>query len=97
MHTCLDLEVQAAASNAADEAVVEALDDLDKVQGNPTGSQNALQTTSVDVVKGFLKVNKTDIQLPLPFSAMFNDVALCVQFLRVGKLKQTISKGPAVR
>ena len=38
----LDLEVQASASHAADEVVIEALDDLDKTQGNPTGSQNAL-------------------------------------------------------
>ena len=36
----LDLEVQAAASHAAGEVVVEALDDLDDAQGDPTGSQN---------------------------------------------------------
>ena len=32
---------------------------------------------SVEAVKGFLKVNKIDIQLPLPFSALFNDAAQC--------------------
>ena len=40
-YTCLDLEVQAAASHAAGEIVVEALDDLDNAQRNPIGSQNA--------------------------------------------------------
>ena len=40
MHTCLDLKVQVAASHAAGEVVVEALDDLDDAQGNPVGSQN---------------------------------------------------------
>ena len=37
----LNLEVQAAASHAAGEIVVEALDDLDNAQRNPIGSQNA--------------------------------------------------------
>ena len=37
----LNLEVQAAASHAAGEVVVKALDDLDGVQGNPIGSKNA--------------------------------------------------------
>ena len=37
----LDLKVQAAASSAAVEVVVEAVDDLDDVQGNPIGSQDA--------------------------------------------------------
>ena len=36
----LDLEVQAAASHAAGEVEVAALDDLDNAQGNPVGSQN---------------------------------------------------------
>ena len=40
MHAGLDLEVRAAASHAAGEVVVEALDDLDDAQGNPVGSQN---------------------------------------------------------
>ena len=40
-YACLNLEVQAAASHAAGEVVVEALDDLDDTQGNPIGSQNA--------------------------------------------------------
>ena len=40
MCTSFDLEVLAAASYAADEVVVEALDDLDTAQGNPMGSQN---------------------------------------------------------
>ena len=40
-YACLDLEVQAAASYAADEVVVEALNDLDDSQGNPIGCQNA--------------------------------------------------------
>ena len=48
---------------------------LDDAQGNSLGSQNAPYTISVDVVEGFLKVNNTDIQLPLPFSALFSDVA----------------------
>ena len=74
-YACLDLEVQTAASHAADEIVLEAVDDLDDVQGNPIGSQNAPKTISVDAVEGFLKVNKIDVQLPLLFSALFNDVA----------------------
>ena len=37
----LDLKIQAAASHAAGEVVVEALDDLDNAQGNLIGSQNA--------------------------------------------------------
>ena len=53
--------------------MVEVLDDLDEAQGNPIGSQNAPKTISVDAVEGFLKVNKIDIQLPLPFSALFSD------------------------
>ena len=40
MYAGLDLEVQAAASHAAGEIVVEALDDLDNAQRNPIGSQN---------------------------------------------------------
>ena len=39
-YACLDMEVQAAASHAAGEVVVEVLDDLDDVQGNPIDSQN---------------------------------------------------------
>ena len=35
------------------------------------------QTISVDAVEGFLKVNNIDIQLPLLFSGLFNDVAQC--------------------
>ena len=54
----LDLKVQAAASSAAVEVVVEAVDDLDDVQGNPIGSQDAPKTISVDAVEGFFKVNK---------------------------------------
>ena len=61
MVTSLDLEVLAAASHAAGEVVVEALDDLDNVQGNPICSQNAPQTISVDATEGFFKVNKIDI------------------------------------
>ena len=40
-YDCLDLEVQAAASHATGEVVVEALDDLDDAKGTPIGSQNA--------------------------------------------------------
>ena len=54
----LDLKVQAAASSAAVEVVVEAVDDLDDVQGTPIGSQDAPKTISVDAVEGFFKVNK---------------------------------------
>ena len=57
--------------------MVEALDDLDDAQGNPIGSQSAPQIISVDAVEGLLEVNKIDIQQPLPFSALFNDVAQC--------------------
>ena len=60
-YTCLDFEVQAAASHTTNEVVVEALDDLDDAQVNTIGSQNAPQPISVDVVEGFLKVNKIDI------------------------------------
>ena len=28
-----------------------------------------------DAIEGFLKVNKMDVQLPLPFSALLSDVA----------------------
>ena len=38
MYACLDLEVQAAASDTEGEVVVKALDDLDDEQGNPIGS-----------------------------------------------------------
>ena len=37
----LNLEVQAAASHAAGEVVVEALGDMGVAQGNPIGSKNA--------------------------------------------------------
>ena len=53
MHASLDLEVQAAASHAAGEVVAEALDDLDNVQGDPIGSQDAPYNISVDTVEGF--------------------------------------------
>ena len=50
--------------------MVEILDDLDDAQGNPIGSQNTPKTISVDAVEGFFKVNRIDVRLPLPFSAV---------------------------
>ena len=64
------MEVQLAASRAAGEVVVEILDDLDDAQGNPIGSQNTPKTISVDAFEGFFKVNRIDVRLPLPFSAV---------------------------
>ena len=76
-YACLDLEVRTAAFHVAGEVVVEALDGKDDAQGNPIISQNAPWTISVDAVEDFLKVTKTAVQLPLPFSALFIDVAQC--------------------
>ena len=46
----LDLGVQATASHAAGEVVVEALDDLDDAQGNPIGSQ--ISDCAIDYLSG---------------------------------------------
>ena len=44
----LDLEVQGAASQAAGEVVVEAVDDLDDAQGNPISSQHVNVNNSIN-------------------------------------------------
>ena len=70
MHASLDLEVQAAASHAAGEVVAEALDDLDNVQGDPIGSQDAPYNISADAVEGFFS-QQIYVKLPQPLSALF--------------------------
>ena len=60
-YACLYLEVQASASHAAGELVVEVLDDLDEAQGNPIGSQKVPQTISVDAVSSSYRIHFLDI------------------------------------
>ena len=75
-NTGLHTEAGLAVSHSALEVVVEALDDKDDLLWNSICPEYAPWTFSVDAVESLLKIHVVDVQLPLPFSALFYDVAL---------------------
>ena len=56
--------------------IVHASDELDDLLWDSVGSEDVPQATCISVytVKGFLKVYKVDVQLPLPLCALLYDV-----------------------
>ena len=73
-NTGLHTEAGFVVSHSALEVVVETPDDKDDLLWNSTCPENAPYTFSVDAVKSLLKIHVVDVQLPLPFSSLFDDV-----------------------
>lgn len=74
-NTGLHIKAGLAVSHSAFEVAVEALDDKDDLLWNFICPEYAPETFSVDAVEGLFEIQVVDIQLPLPFSALFDDVA----------------------
>ena len=55
--------------------LTEALDDKDNLLWNSICPEYAPVTFSVDAVESLLKIQVVDVQLPLPFSALFETFA----------------------
>ena len=63
-------------------AVVEAPDDKDDLLWNSTCPEYAPYTFSVDAVESLLKLHVVTVQLPLPFSSLFDDVGKSEDLVR---------------
>ena len=81
-NTGLHTKAGFAVSHSALEVVVEALDDKDHLLWNSICPEYAPQTFSVDAVKNLLKIHVVDMQLPLPFSSLLDDVAQSEDLVR---------------
>ena len=68
------LKAGGACSHRATEAVIELLGDANNMGWDSITSHDLPEAIPVDAVKSLLKVNEVYVELPLPFTALLNDV-----------------------
>ena len=74
-NTGLHIKAGFAIPHSTLEVVIEALDDKDNLLWNSICPEYTPSTFSVDAIKSLLEIHIVDIQLPLSFSALLDDVA----------------------
>ena len=70
------------AGSAVSHSAREALDDKDDMLRNLLCPEYAPQIFTVDAAERLLKIHAVDVQLPLPFNALFNDVSQSEDLVR---------------